>query len=91
MALLALATMGASMGMAGGVPYERSEPNFTFKRKEKPRKPNYSLPKDQPKGTQLFEGEIEGEKVSFYYGTEKAKQKKIIKITNELKAFKNIR
>ena len=38
-----------------------------------------------------IEGEIEGIKVSFYYGSEKAKQKKLIKITHEIKSFKKIR
>ena len=85
--ILALGMALASMA-SGQVDYDGERRRWRYEpKKEKPREPKYSLPKEQPKGTQLFEGEIEGIKVSFYYGSEKAKQKKLIKITNEIKSF----
>ena len=85
----AIASMAIALaGSSYPYNYGMGERTWRYNRKkEKPREPKYSLPKVKPKGTQLFEGEIEGIKVSFYYGSEKAKQKKLIKITNEIKSF----
>jgi hypothetical protein len=90
-AIVALGMALASMG-SGQVDYDGERRRWRYEpKKEKPKEPKYSLPKVKPKGTQLFEGEIEGIKVSFYYGTEKSKQKKLIKITNEIKSYLKIR
>jgi hypothetical protein len=72
--------------------YGMSEMTWRYERKkEEPKEPKYSLPKEQPKGTQLFEGEIQGIKVAFYYGSEKAKQKKLIKIQNEIEYYLRVK
>ena len=84
---MALASMASSQ-----VDYDGEQRRWRYEpKKEEPKEPKYSLPKVKPKGTQIFEGEIEGIKVSFYYGSEKAKQKKLIKITNEIKSYFKIK
>jgi hypothetical protein len=88
--LLGLAAMAGSMetDFEGGSGKRR----WRYERKkEEPKEPKYSLPKEQPKGTQLFEGEIQGIKVAFYYGSEKSKQKKLIKITHEINYYLRVK
>ena len=88
--LLTLTALAYALGESSmSYNYGMSKGTWRYERKkEKPIEPKYSLPKEQPKGTQIFEGEIEGIKVSFYYGSEKAKQKKLIKITHEIMEYK---
>lgn len=85
-ALYALAAMGAS-SMYEGVPSSRG--NWRFERKEKPMKPKYSLDPNQPKGTKIHESEYKEFEIKFYYGTEKARQKRLIKIHNEIDNYLN--
>ena len=84
-ALYALAAMGDSMDYGSGM----NERNWRFERKEKPMKPKYSLEPNQPKGTKIHESEYKEFEIKFYYGTEKARQKRIIKIHHEIDNYLN--
>lgn len=81
----ALAAMGDIMAYDNGM----SRGTWRFERNEKPRKPKYSLEPIQPKGTKIHESDYKGIEIKFYYGTEKARQKKIIKIHHEIDNYLN--
>lgn len=82
----AMAALGAS-SMYGDGP--SGPPIWRFERKEKPMKPKYSLEPNQPKGTKIHESEYKEFKIKFYYGTEKARQKRLIKIHHEIDNYLN--
>lgn len=84
-ALSALAAMGDSMAYGSGM----NESYWRFERKEKPMKPKYSLDPNQPKGTKIHESEYKEFEIKFYYGTEKARQKRIVKIHHEIDNYLN--